>query len=322
MRGDLADQHDAAHARALSVTCGIGAPAVSQLGVRTIALLCVLVACDAGENKSNAPVPIPVMPKAPPVLDGPDLTYIPANADLVFRIDVARLRTSKLWPLYSNVLERSLIPGKLCEHALDGVTTVMIGMDVTAEKNVLVFHGIDQQTLQTCLHQPGAATFDGAFATVHNTNTYDVLTFVARSTMVVERARQATRPVLDTNVQHDGALVAALAKLPTKAGMVMASRPSSKDLAAKWATLGTHLEAVTGTLTTDDDMKLEVAMVLQTHDEAEKLASMVQGQLKATTTMVDRADATAQDRTVTITVALGEPKLKTLMDSVGGLLAQ
>jgi hypothetical protein len=293
---------------------------VSELGVRTIALICLLAACDAGE-KTEPPAPIPVAPK-PVVVAGPDLTYLPAGADVIFKIDVARLRESKVWPHYQQVVERSLVPGKPCEHSLDGVSTVMVGMMVKPEANVLVFRGIDQQKLLTCLHQPGAATFDGDFVTVHNASTVDVLRFVDPHTLVVERAKQATRPSLERDVAHDSTLVAALAKLPAKAGIVMASRPGSTELAEKWTTLGTHLEALTGTLTSDNELKLEVAMVMKTHDEAEQFTTMMKAQLKSATTMFDRLEATAQDRTVTIDVALGEAKLKSMMQMVGGMIAQ
>jgi len=293
---------------------------VSELGVRTIALTCLLVACDAGV-KTEPPAPSPVAPKpVAPKPAGPDLTYLPANVDVVFKIDVALLRESKLWPLYNQLVERSLVPGKPCEHPLDDVSTVMVGMAVKSEASVLVFRGIDQQKLLACLHQPGAATFDGGFATVHNTNTVDVLRFVDPHTLVVERAKQATRPSLERDVAHDKTLVDALAKLPAKAGIAMASRPGSADLAEKWTTVGTHLEALTGTLAGGDELKLELAMVVRTHDEAEQFANMMKAQLKAATTMFDRIETTAQDRTVTIDIALGEAKLTSLMTMLGGVL--
>ncbi|MEO8549113.1 MAG: hypothetical protein ABI678_04050 [Kofleriaceae bacterium] len=283
--------------------------------------MCLVAACDAGEKTEPTLAPIPVAPK-PVVVDGPNLAYLPADADVVFKIDVARLRKSKLWPLYGQVFERSLVPGKSCEHSLDGASTVMVGMTVKHDASVLVFRGIDQQVLLGCLRQAGDATFDGNFATVKNPNTVDVLTFVDPHTMVVERAKQATRPSLQAHGAPDAALVAALARLPANADIAIASRPGSPDLAEKWSAIGSHLEALTGTIVSADELKLELAMVLRTHDEAERLATQAKAQLKSAMSMFDRVDAIAQDRTVTIDIALGEPKLKSLVAMLGGMISQ
>jgi hypothetical protein len=298
---------------------------VSQLGVRTIAQICMCLSlfggCDAGARADPPPHPIE-LPKPAPLVNEPNLAYLPVDADLVMRIDVATLRKSKLFATYERYIAKQLVSGTAeCEYQLlDDVTSVMVGVALKPEHEVLVFRGIDRDKMMRCLRMPDAAKFDGDFATVKNKSTFDVLTFVDAKTMVVNRAKEATRPALVANTTQDTALIAALRNLPPKAGFAVASRPGDEELATKWSTLGAHLETMSGTLDLDAQLKIEVAIVLKTPDEATRVTNELKGQFKSLEQTFDRIDVNAQDRTMTVEIVLGETKLASLMSMVGGMM--
>lgn len=204
------------------------AEAVSQLGVRSIALICLLVACDAGVKPEPPPKKVEIKLPEPPKLVEPNLAYLPADADLVIKLDVATLRKSKLWPTYVADVAKQLLSGTTAcadyQPLADDVTSVMIGVTINPERSVLVFRGIDRAKMQRCLHEPKDATFDDGFTTVKNKTTVDVATFVDKTTMVVARAKEATRPALQANTVQDTALIAALRKLPPKMRAVLVLR--------------------------------------------------------------------------------------------------
>jgi len=80
---------------------------VSEPGVRTLALILLLAACDAGEK------PTPPSPTAKPPItvtrdDQPDARYLPADSDLVVRLDVPALRRAKLWTTYGREVSNLL----------------------------------------------------------------------------------------------------------------------------------------------------------------------------------------------------------------------
>jgi hypothetical protein len=299
---------------------------VSKLGVRTIALICglSLVACDAGVKPEPAPRPIEIAKPAPAKIGEPDLTYVPADADIVMRVNIVTLRKSKLYPTYEGAIAKVLVPGVTdCAYQpLDDLTSVMVGVTLKSERDVLVFRGIDRDKMLRCLHAPNHAMFDGDFATVKNKTTVDVLTFVDATTMLVERAKEATRPTLQVNTAQDTALIDVLHKLPPQASFAIATRPGSEEVTSKWSSIGAHLEALYGTIDVDAQLKLEAAMVMKTADEATQLTNMMKTQLKnqQITALFDRLDINAQDRTITLDVVLGEAKLAALVHMVGGML--
>src|SRR5450432_2292957 len=295
---------------------------VSQLGVRTIALICLLAACDAGA-KPEPPPRVEIKLPAPPKLVDPNLAYLPANADLVIKIDAATLRKSKLWPTYVADVAKQVNPGTTqCAdyQPLNDVTSVMIGVTLKPDRSVLVFRGIDRTKMLQCLHAPNAAIFDGDFATVKNKNTIDVLTFSEATTMVVGRSKEATRPDVQANTVQDPALIAALKNLPAKAGFAIASRPGDQEFGTKMASMGAHLEALYGTVDVDAQLKLRLAMAMKTPEETTQLTTMMKGQINSqqVTAMFDRIEVNAQDRTMTLDLVLGETKLASLVSMIRG----
>ncbi|HSD89801.1 MAG TPA: hypothetical protein VLB44_19855, partial [Kofleriaceae bacterium] len=83
--------------------------------MRTLALLLCLAACDAGAKPEPTPAPPPAKPaapvKPPNAIAGADLTYLPADSDVLLHIDVAALRRSKLWPTYARDVAKLIAPG-------------------------------------------------------------------------------------------------------------------------------------------------------------------------------------------------------------------
>ena len=203
--------------------------AVPQPGVRTAALICLLVACDAGV-KPEPPTPAPAKEKEPAVaiaIVGPNLAYLAADSDMIIHVDVAALRQGKLWPTYESRIANWLVPNFGCDYApIRDVATAEIGVTIKTGLGVFVVRGIDRNKTLQCLHKSSGARFDGDFVTVTQGGATEILTFVDATTMLMQKGQQPTKATL-IQVVHDGnaplrtdqAFAAAIKRLPPHAGV-------------------------------------------------------------------------------------------------------
>jgi hypothetical protein len=164
---------------------------VSERGVRIATMiLCLVVACEAGEKP--APPPTPAKPQwTATTIVGPDLTYLPADSDVIIKVDVAALRRTKLWSTYEHDVAKLLLPSFECEYApLRDVSTVEIGVSFKSDLAVFVVRGLDRDKTLHCLHASSTARFDGDVVTVTApSGMVDIVTFVDRSTMVMQEGK-------------------------------------------------------------------------------------------------------------------------------------
>jgi hypothetical protein len=300
---------------------------------------CLVVACDAGEK----PAPPTTEAKPGPKLVRDQLTeplmYLPADSDLVIKLDIAALRTAKLWPTYKALVAKWLTPGFAgCGYdPVSALSTVTIALPIKSDVAVAVVRGIDRDKTLACLRttKPEAnatATFDGDFITLTTTaGPMYLMTFADANTLVVQSSKYATKQSLTQVVQSGAPLAqdklfttawqAALQRLQPGAAFVV-SRPGSSELAAKWSTMGAHLEQLSAVMRVTDRLDVRLQMDVATADEATQFAATMQSQLKSTKQFFDRGDATAQGKTITVDIGMTEAQLKSVATMVAGMTPQ
>jgi hypothetical protein len=296
--------------------------------VRTLAWILCLAACDAGEKPAPPAAPQPAPTVKQPVVVGADLTYLPAESDLMIHIDVTRLRKSKLWPTYAPDLAKLLVPAfaSCGDSALGQLATVDIGIVLAAELEVYVFRGLDRDNTLACLRaksETRTTTFDGDFVTVTSKNgANSVLTFVDARTMVMQGAKQTKQTLqhalqagADAPLGKNEQFAAVLNKAGRSAAMTIASRPGSESITAQMAIVGVKVSHLWGTLDAGDRLELHYAMVVGSADEANKLGHTMEGQLHSPQVkqMFDHIGARTQGDTVSLDVVLSEAKLASLV---------
>src|SRR5258706_8057363 len=119
---------------------------VSQRGVRALILMSLVAACDAGETKHAPPPPIKPSTNVVTTVAGSDLSYLPADSDIVVQVDVKALRRSKLWPSYEADVAKLLVPGFAhCDYKpLSDATSIVIGVPLKAKLGIFVIRGVDR----------------------------------------------------------------------------------------------------------------------------------------------------------------------------------
>jgi hypothetical protein len=295
---------------------------VSQRGVRALALICLVAACDAGENKQAPPPP---KPSTITTVTGADLSYLPADADIVVQVDVKTLRQSKLWPAYEGDVAKLLAPGFAhCDYKpLTDATSVVIGIPIKAKLGVFVIRGIDRSKAEHCMTAQNEHGNRGV--TIITPSGVDVMTFVDATTLVVQHSKQATKelPLQATApLAHDPEIVASLERLPAKAAVTVVSRVGSKQVDAEWASLGMHLKYFYGSMTATDRLQMRFAMAMRSPDEAKQIEKLMTDQLATTQVkqMFDGIGAVAQGDTVTLDIGISEPKLGSLIGMMRALM--
>jgi len=294
-----------------------GGRALPSIVARAFAIvMAVLVACDQGRPPPPAP--------AGTAQDG-ELAYLPGETDLVVRLDLPRLRASKLWPTYEGEVARLVIPFTVgCGYQpLDEAASLVFGIQVAAAGPARsVLRGIDREKLRRCLlalYPAWSVTFEGDVTRVDGAGGAYALSFVDPTTLVMQGGRDARKPVAiqivrDAPLARDAALSRVLHALP-HAGVTLASRPGSAAVAESWKQLGVHLESLSGHLDLDTQLTLEVSLVLGTSDEAKQLTEVVGDQLGSESfkSLFDRIGVTVHGETSTLDLALGEDKLAKLV---------
>lgn len=267
---------------------------------------------------------------------GFDLSYLPADADVIVHVDVAKLRKSKLWSTYSHDIAKLLAPGfSGCAYEpLSNASSVEIGIPADTGPTMFVVRGIDRDQTLTCFktaNRVTAATFDGDYVTLTGPiGTTRVATFVDKTTLVMQTTKEPTKQTLQQAVQAGAPLrknaefVVALNRATKSAGVIAASRPGSAKLAATMKTSGVTLGFFTGWIDLDTRFELHYAMEVASPTEATTLASTMKAQFDTPQVkqMFDGIESKAQDKTVTLDVTLGETKLATLVGMVRSLIPE
>jgi hypothetical protein len=284
--------------------------------VRTLILVsCLVAACDAGEKPAPAPTPARPGPKLVAVRSSEQLEYLPADSDVIIKVDVAALRRAKLAPVYTSLLPKLLAPGfASCKYdPASEITSVMIALPVKIDRTVFVVRGIDRDKADECLRN---ASVDYAFADAHTL-------VLQRSTGSNERASALVQH--RAGIGGDAAFVTAFDTSSKKlqgGAVTVVSRPGSKALEEQTNQLGTHLQQLYGSAQVSDRLDVRLSFVLRDGDEATKYEQMVKTQLDTAQMkqLFDRIAVHAEAATVTIDLGMTETQLRSMIAMVGALV--
>jgi hypothetical protein len=302
-------------------------------------IVCLVAACDAGVKPEPAAKAVPkstAPEKQPVAVAGFDLTYLPADTDVVVHVDVAKLRQSKMWATYSKDVGKMIAPGfgDCTFDPLSTASTVDIGIAVESKPNVFVIRGIDHHAATACFNSlkgeegRSKATYDGELITVTSAlGAKRLMTFVDKQTLVMRTTKgpeQGLQQVVQQGapLAKDAQFVAAVARANSSAAIVAVSRPGSEALAKQMKQSGTHLSFFYGSLNLTDRLEVMYAMDVETASEAKTLVDTMKSQLdnQSVKQMFDRLEARVQDKTVTLEIVMNEQKLANMAGMFRGLI--
>jgi hypothetical protein len=278
----------------------------------------MLVACDQGA-KQEPPAPKP-LPKPEPVKAADWLTYLPANADTAFRIDVSAIRQTKFWATYEpKVWQRFDVWFDACGYNPLPKLVSIAGAILADDRRVLVFRGIDRDKTLACLRgvKPAGKKVEliGSYVTITNEDgSVTSLTFVDRMTLVLasKTTGDALAEIVNSGapLRSSTALVALDNKIPHDAVAAIFMPPTSKQLSA---TFGKKPLDAYGVFSLRDKLKIDFFMRFATADDAKSLADQIRPTLKSTQSFFETADVGAQDGTLHMAFTMTDKQLDTMV---------
>lgn len=279
--------------------------------------------------------PPPAAKPAPQAPAGPDLgdpyALLPADSDVIVRLDFAALRESSLWSKYKSAVFELIAPtsAACADSPLDGLTLVTAGLPVSDKLGVFVIHGLDQDRFVRCMHVSSpesneTATFDGNFITFTNkSGAVNMMTFVDAHTAVAQGSEHPTKQTLTQALTvgaplHQDAELAAIEKtLAPHPALTLIFRPQSKagkDMLAQ--RVGPAVRVMYGTLHVTDHLELHVTFELASADNAAAVVAAMQPKLAQLKPFVDRIEETSDGATVHMNVAVTEDQLKLIVGQI------
>jgi hypothetical protein len=317
-----------------------GSRRVSQPGVRALACILCLAACDAGakpeppHTQPPAKQKLAIPPKQPANTSAFNLTYLPADSDVLVHVDVAKLRQSKLWPSYSHDAAKLLVAGfSNCDYdPMTEIASVDVGVPIASGLSVFVIRGIDRKKSLECFHriekEPDRSMFDGDFFTLTTLRGTRVMKFIDEHTLVVQGTNKPTKQTLEaviesgTPLANNKEVASALVRSQSLAAVTVISRPGSEALAKQMDPAGVKFKFFYATLDLTDQLAVHYVMDLYSPDQATSLANMMKGQLdnQSVKQLFDQLETHAQENVVMVTARLGETKLANLAGMVRGMI--
>lgn len=274
-----------------------------------------------------------------------DLALLPADAEVVFGINVAQLQQSALWKEYGPKLKEKMTGG-LAEvkaacgfdplDAIKSVSIAMKGMEGGKPDGVVVVRGPSKSKVMGCtgkLKEEAAkngseVTVDGDLIVVKDkTGTSTAMTFVDDTTMIGAIGTQATKEGLMA-VAKGGSTLKSSSTFMEMYGKIKPSQSlwllinGNAPALSKAGNMGVKPKAVFGSINVTDGLALDMRVRLATPEEANQLVTMAKGQtgnpqVKA---MFDTLDVAADASDAKISVVMSHQKLQGLIGMVGGML--
>jgi hypothetical protein len=301
--------------------------------LRTLpALALILVAC----QHDAAPVPSNKMaPPAAPVVTTDVLGFIPLASDIVGGVDVKALRASPLWAEYQPHLVAAIGPQladlkqKCGFDPIETIESVTFGVPNRSDpaNGVVVIRGLDRDRTIACLATQiipdTTVTNDNGVLTLANkSGALNLVTFVDRSTLVLEGTLHPTKDSLQAVVRSGAPLRTSPAflemydKLEPNATIWMVINGNAAAL-DKLGSMGTKPRGLYGTIRVAAGIAARVHLRLETADQAAQLAATFSGQLQSARPMFDQLAATSEGDVLALTVDLSAAQLRSLTRMMG-----
>lgn len=254
--------------------------------------LALLVACK--DKPASEPTPGSAAPGTPAIDLADPLALVPADADMIVKLDVAALRKSPLWNKYRGQVLEFLAPSfSTCDYnPLDEITTITAGFPLDEQDGVFVIRNVDAGKVRKCLkgstvESNTSVTFDGDYITLTNkSGAVNLVKFVDDRTIVMQGSKGPTKETLAKAIsigaplRKDAATVAVLAEISPTAAVAFLSRPGSKRASELVKSrLGYPVEAFTFAVEATDKVALHAVMKLPSPAEATEVALASQPQV-------------------------------------------
>lgn len=271
-----------------------------------------------------------------------DLTFLPADSDLVLDIDVEQIKQSALWgqyaPPFVEKLNAALGDFKAaCGFSpVDEVRSVAIGMKnlgadqpdavivVRGPKRTLMTSGCVAK-LQTELQKDGSTfTVDGdTYSVVSKDGRHGAMRFVGDTTLVLATGVAGTKDGLAAIAKGGAGLdtsptFTALLKGIDRTHSVWFALNGNSPVMAQLAAIGAKPKAVFGSINVSDGLTFDGAMRFGTPDEAQSLLALSKQvtQSPMVAQMFDKLDINATGTDLTASAAMGPQKLKAVVQQM------
>lgn len=257
------------------------------------------------------------------------LALVPADSDMVMKLDIAALRKSSLWTAYKGDALMFIAPtfASCAYNPLDEITTITAGLPSGASQGVFVIRNIDRDKATKCLRESKAetnttVTFDGDFITLTNkSGAVNMLLFVDAKTLVMQGSKDPTKASLiaalgmGAPLRKDQALVAKMAKLSPTAALTFVSRPDSKLMAqGLQEKLGLPARGFYASVEVTDHLELHTVLELDNPGAAKDAVASAQPQLEQAKGFLESVTAVADGSNVRVDVSVTEAQLKALIE--------
>jgi hypothetical protein len=281
------------------------------------------------------PAPAPASPPPVPAPAGPDLSdplaLLPADSDVIVRIDVAAMRRSPLWAKYKDHVIAAIAPSFAdCGYdPFSDITTITAGLPMSNELGNFVIRGLDRDKTLHCLHTSKvetdtSVTFDGDILTLTNkSGSVNMLTFVDAHNAVMQGSTKPTKETLNqalklgAPLRADADLQAVEKKLASNAALSFVSRPGSSAFPRLMQQrIGAPARYLYATLHLSDRVEAHAAIVLANPDDATAIAAQMQPKIAALKGYVDQFEERADGDTLLVDVAITEAQVKGLVEMV------
>ena len=286
----------------------------------------VLVGCERDQAEK---------PKRPDVDLSDPLALVPAESDMVMRIDVAALRKSSLWKKYEDKLLKLALPAfaECGYNPFRELESITVGIPIAAAEGIFVLRGLDPAKTLKCAKTPHPesntkVSVDGDFVTLKNkSGAVNMFTFVG-TTLVMQGSKNPTQASLAAALKMGSPLrqnkryMAVHEQLDSGAALTLVMVPGSTLMEEQMVErLGAPVLHVYGSFRVDNGIGWHVVIELATERDARELAERVQPQLSADRDMFDRLQARAQGNAVVIDAHMTEAQLATVVEMVQSMLA-
>lgn len=310
----------------------------APMRLATLALVATLAACHRAPGPA-APANQAEPPAAELIAKDP-LAFLPRDSELVIDLDVARLKQSPLWASQIEPQLRQILGATNLDALLDAcgidylqaTTRVTTGMKKTGDHytGVIVVRGPDAATTMTCIERTTAKQLkvtrdhDALLVTVSaptsmaigaaGGNALVVLTDVGAS-----RAMLADTIAAGTPLRSSPAFMALYDAVEPTASFVTIANGAS-PMFAPMQTFGVSPKWVIITATVASSYVVAGRVTMKDAAEAQRLASMIEGNVGALRAMIERLDVRAEEAVVHVDIAVTEDQAKRILGMMGGAL--
>jgi hypothetical protein len=282
-------------------------------------VVALALACACSKPEPQRPqtrvleTPAPVAPPAElvatpaPIAWAQDLTYLPVDADLVFGVDLGRLRGSSLWQTYGRTIlsqfeyRLTAIRAECGFDPLEVITAISgasIDTGTTNLHGVVLLHGFSRK-LEPCLTKPSFAKLAHGFID-------DTTVVLAGTQDEIDRALKGTSGLPTSPAFND-----LWSQLTTSgAGWFVANGRAKWLSSLKMLAPGT--QALLGSIDLTDRLAIDGRLRLGTSSAATTLVQAIDPQLPAAKALVDRLDVTVEQQDIHVIVAATTAQLQEL----------